>query len=53
MIVMLDADKVPGRRHLFLFDLNQLRIPIPGLMPSGRRSALVPPRKSRARALDT
>ena len=36
--IVLDADKVPGRRHLFLFDLNQLRIPIPGLMPQGQRA---------------
>ena len=34
--VIVDADKVPGRRHLFLFDLNQLRVPVPGMFLPGR-----------------
>ena len=49
--IVLDADKVPGRRHLFLFDLNQLRIPIPGMMSPGRRS-LPPPGNPREEAPD-
>ncbi|MBV9125378.1 MAG: cation-translocating P-type ATPase family protein, partial [Planctomycetes bacterium] len=30
---IIDADQVPGRRHLFLFDLNQVRVPLPGMVP--------------------
>jgi regulator of protease activity HflC (stomatin/prohibitin superfamily) len=33
--IIVDSDKVPGRRHLFLFDLNQLRVPVPGMFLPG------------------
>jgi Cu+-exporting ATPase len=36
--VLIDADKVPGRRHLLLFDPDQFRIPVPMLMQPGRGS---------------
>jgi Cu+-exporting ATPase len=31
--IIIDADKVPGRRHLFLFDPDKFRIPFPVMMP--------------------
>jgi len=31
--VIIDADQVPGKRNLLLFDLDQLRMPIPVLTP--------------------
>ncbi len=31
--IIVDADKVPGRRHLFLFDPDKFRVPFPVLMP--------------------
>jgi len=40
-LVLIDADKVPGRRTLLLFDPDQLRVPFPVLMPSQRE---LPPR---------
>ena len=30
--VVIDADKIPGRRHLFLFDPEKFRVPFPVLM---------------------
>jgi hypothetical protein len=36
--VIIDADKVPGRRHLFLFDLNELRVPAPLMLSPNRTS---------------
>jgi Cu+-exporting ATPase len=39
--MIIDADKVPGRRHLLLMDPEQLRIPVPMLMPErGRQRPL-------------
>ncbi len=35
-MVLVDADRVPGRRHLFLFDLDQFRIPLPVVLPPDR-----------------
>jgi hypothetical protein len=34
--VVIDSDKVPGRRHLLLFDPDQLRAPAPILVPPER-----------------
>jgi Cu+-exporting ATPase len=34
--VIVDADKVPGRRHLLLFDPEQFRPPAPMLLPTDR-----------------
>ena len=31
--IIVDADKVPGRRHLFLLDPAQFRVPVPLMMP--------------------
>jgi Cu+-exporting ATPase len=31
-LVLIDADKVPGRRHLLLLDPDQLRVPVPVLI---------------------
>jgi Cu+-exporting ATPase len=31
--IIIDAEKVPGRRSLWLIPLDQLRLPMPGLMP--------------------
>lgn len=31
--VIIDADKVPGRRHLFLLDPAQFRVPVPLMIP--------------------
>jgi Cu+-exporting ATPase len=38
-LMVIDADKVPGRRHLFLFDPDALRLPLPGLLGPGRGPA--------------
>jgi hypothetical protein len=38
--VLIDADKVPGRRHLLLLDPDQLRPTMPILMPSERPRGL-------------
>jgi Cu+-exporting ATPase len=35
--VLIDADKVLGRRTLWLIPFDQLRLPMPGLMPGERR----------------
>jgi Cu+-exporting ATPase len=40
-LVLIDADRVPGRRHLMLFDPEQFRVPVPILMPPDRNP---PPR---------
>ena len=32
-LVLIDADKVPGRRTLLLFDPDQFRVPVPMFMP--------------------
>jgi Cu+-exporting ATPase len=34
--ILIDAEKVPGRRQLFLFDPEQFRIPVPMLVPMER-----------------
>jgi Cu+-exporting ATPase len=34
--LLLDADNVPGKRHLLLFDPEPVRVPVPALMPSER-----------------
>jgi Cu+-exporting ATPase len=34
--VIIDADKMPGRRHLFLLDPDQFRVPFPVAMPPDR-----------------
>jgi Cu+-exporting ATPase len=38
-MVLIDADRVPGRRHLMLFDPEQFRVPAPAVMPSNREKA--------------
>jgi Cu+-exporting ATPase len=35
-LVLVDADRVPGRRHLLLFDPEQFRVPVPVIMPQDR-----------------
>src|SRR5262249_30660531 len=40
-LMLIDADRVPGRRHLMLFDPQQFRVPVPMLMPQDRNP---PPR---------
>ena len=45
--VIIDAEKVPGRRHLLLFDPDQFRLPVPMLMSPERG-----PRNSRNEELD-
>jgi len=37
-LVLIDADKVSGRRHLLLLDPDQFRVPVPMLMPPNRAS---------------
>ncbi len=34
--IIVDADKVPGRRHLFLVDPEQMRLPAPLVSPADR-----------------
>jgi Cu+-exporting ATPase len=34
--LIIDADQMPGRRHLLLMDPDQLRVPVPILAPRGR-----------------
>jgi regulator of protease activity HflC (stomatin/prohibitin superfamily) len=34
--VIIDAEKLPGRRHLFLVDPDQFRVPVPMLSPYDR-----------------
>jgi hypothetical protein len=34
--MIIDAEKVPGRRQLFLADPEQFRVPVPVLVPSER-----------------
>jgi Cu+-exporting ATPase len=36
--ILVDADKVPGRRQLLLFDPDQFRVPAPVLTPPGPNS---------------
>jgi Cu+-exporting ATPase len=40
-LVLIDADKISGRRDLMLFDPDQFRVPIPMFMPPDRN---LPPR---------
>jgi Cu+-exporting ATPase len=40
-LMLIDADRLPGRRHLLLFDPNQFRVPVPIVMPPDRNP---PPR---------
>jgi P-type Cu+ transporter len=35
--MIIDADKVPGRRNLLLMDPDQFRVPVPMLAPRGER----------------
>jgi Cu+-exporting ATPase len=35
-MVLIDADKIAGRRQLLFFDLEQWRIPVPVLLPGNR-----------------
>jgi hypothetical protein len=35
-LMLIDADRLPGRRHLLLFDPNQFRVPVPIVMPPDR-----------------
>jgi Cu+-exporting ATPase len=35
-LVLIDADKVAGRRHLLLLDPDQFRVPVPMLVPQNR-----------------
>lgn len=35
-IVIVDADKISGRRHLLLLDPDQFRVPVPMLLPPDR-----------------
>jgi hypothetical protein len=35
-LILIDADKIQGRRQLFVFDPEQLRVPVPMLLPSDR-----------------
>lgn len=46
-LILIDSDKIQGRRQLFLFDPEQLRVPAPMLLPSDRnppaRGPFVPP----------
>jgi hypothetical protein len=44
--VIIDADNVPGRRHLLLLDPEQFRFPFPFVMP--REGNAVPPRSPRS-----
>jgi len=39
--IIIDADKVPGRRHLLLIDPEQFRLPFPFALP--REGSPVPP----------
>jgi P-type Cu+ transporter len=41
--VIIDADKVPGRRNLWLIPLNPFSFPMPGMMPASKS----PPPESR------
>jgi len=34
--ILVDADKVPGRRQLLLFDPDQMRMPAPMIVPPDR-----------------
>jgi Cu+-exporting ATPase len=44
--VIIDADKVPGRRHLLFIDPEQFRFPVPFVLP--REGSPTPPRSPRA-----
>jgi Cu+-exporting ATPase len=35
-LVLIDADRLPGRRHLMLFDPDLFRVPVPVLVPPPR-----------------
>jgi Cu+-exporting ATPase len=37
--IIIDADQVPGRRHLLLIDPEQFRYPLPGAVPRERNPA--------------
>jgi hypothetical protein len=51
-MVLIDAENVPGRRHLLLFDPDQLRMPFPVFAPPSRESAPRSPLKSSAKDED-
>jgi Cu+-exporting ATPase len=40
-LMLIDADRLPGRRHLLLFDPSQFRVPVPIFVPPDRNP---PPR---------
>ena len=35
-LILIDSDKIHGRRQLMLFDPDQLRVPVPMLLPPDR-----------------
>jgi Cu+-exporting ATPase len=41
-LVIVDADKVPGRRNLFLLDLNRLPVPLPAAVAPVQKPRLTP-----------
>jgi P-type Cu+ transporter len=43
-LVLIDAENVPGRRHLMLFDPDQFRVPMPVLVPDRNPPARAPAR---------
>jgi Cu+-exporting ATPase len=43
-LVLIDAQQVPGRRHLMLFDPEQFRVPVPVLVPDRNPPARGPAR---------
>jgi hypothetical protein len=42
--ILIDAEKVPGRRQLFLFDQEPMRWPLPGMFAPGRGAPPPSPR---------
>jgi Cu+-exporting ATPase len=46
--IIIDADKVPGRRHLLLFDPEQFRVPVPMMFAPDRS-----PMRSRSPRIET
>jgi hypothetical protein len=41
-LVLIDADNIKGQRNFFLFDPDQLRVPLPMFLPPDRN----PPRRA-------
>jgi regulator of protease activity HflC (stomatin/prohibitin superfamily) len=48
--ILIDAEKVPGRRQLFLFDGEPSRWPFPGMFPAGRTPAALPSKRGELRS---